>query len=94
MGGYKAIIDNRDTTSFTGCILGQTCGDKLLTRDQAWFDYRIRAQGGRIQTWINGVAMADAQRTEFQSGKIGLLTSDTATELVFRDVRVVDLSSD
>jgi hypothetical protein len=39
-----------------------------ITRDGAWFDYRILAVGDRVRTWINGIPMVDAELTEFDEG--------------------------
>jgi len=70
----------------SGYIYGEACGgwmtpeDELIPRkafkDGAWNNYRIVAQGARIQTWINGEAIEDlADEAKFEShpkGFIGL----------------------
>ncbi|MFO1023370.1 MAG: PVC-type heme-binding CxxCH protein, partial [Planctomycetales bacterium] len=41
-------------------LLSKTDGDKLVTPEE-WNDYRIRAVGPRIQTWLNGQACTDIE---------------------------------
>lgn len=89
--GYEAQIDNHDpgNTNYTGCIYNKAAAQtgKPITRDGAWFDYRIRAVGDRIQTFINGVPMVDATLTEVDEGKIAFQTHHPGNRVEFRDVR-------
>jgi len=45
---------------------------KAAFKKGEWNKYRVVAQGDRIQTWINGVAIADMQDQEDAKGHIGL----------------------
>lgn len=60
--GYEAQVDQHDPRNFTGCIYNAAWPTYIkgpITKDNAWFDYRIRAEGDHIRTWINGVPMVD-----------------------------------
>lgn len=47
--------------------------EKNAFRNSSWNHYYVRAVGSRIQTWINGVAVADVSEEEMsRSGFIGL----------------------
>lgn len=91
--GYEAQIDNHDPKNFTGSIYDRARPslDKPITRDSAWFDYRIRAVGDHIETWINGVPMVDATLTDFARGHFALQTHHQGNEIQYRDIRVLDL---
>lgn len=89
--GYEAQVDNHDARNFTGAIYDRArpAGvDKPFTRDDAWFDYRIRAEGGRIRTWINGRPMVDAELAAFDSGRFALQGHHPGNVIMFRDIRV------
>ncbi|MEO1717896.1 MAG: DUF1080 domain-containing protein, partial [Planctomycetota bacterium] len=89
--GYEAQIDNHDTrtTHYTGCIYDKAAAvaGKPITRDGAWFDYRIRAVGDRVQTFINGQPMVDAELTEVGEGMIAFQTHHPGNRIEFRDIR-------
>lgn len=87
--GYEAQVDNHDPKNFTGCIYNAAWPgvDKPITRDGAWFDYRIVAIGDRIRTWINGREMVDTTLGEFDSGHVAFQTHHPGNRIEFRDVR-------
>ncbi|MEZ6319421.1 MAG: DUF1080 domain-containing protein [Phycisphaerales bacterium] len=76
--GYEAQVDQHDPKNYTGCVYNMCWPqsapgkDGPITRDEAWFDYRIVVKGNHIQTWINGVPMADCERDDFASGRIAV----------------------
>ncbi|KAA0216930.1 MAG: DUF1080 domain-containing protein [Leptolyngbya sp. PLA3] len=95
--GYEAQIDNHDPKNFTGAVYDRAKPpgvDKPFTRDDAWFDYRIRAQGNHIQTWINGRPMVDAELTAFSSGHFALQGHHPGNVIMYRDIRVRSLERD
>jgi hypothetical protein len=61
----------------------------------AWIDYRIRAEGPRIRSWINGVAALDYTETEpniAQDGRIGIQIHSGGIALVeVRNVFIEEL---
>ncbi|MBX3323793.1 MAG: DUF1080 domain-containing protein [Phycisphaeraceae bacterium] len=91
--GYEAQVDNHDPRNFTGSVYNKAWPKATLpvTRDDAWFDYRILAIGNRIQTWINGVAMVDAELEEFSRGHIALQGHHPGNEIMYRDVRIREI---
>lgn len=89
--GYEAQVDNNDPRNFTGCIYDRAWpADQPapITRDNAWFDYRVRAVGDHIQTWINGVPMVDARLGNFRSGHMALQAHHPGNEVRYRDIQV------
>lgn len=90
--GYEAQVDQHDPKNFTGCIYDLAWGPKMITRDNAWIDYRVRAVGDHIQTWINGVPMVDAKLTSFKDGHIALQTHHVGNVIMWKDLSVRDLS--
>jgi len=89
--GYEAQIDNHDPrpTHYTGCIydMAGTPHGGPITRDGAWFDYRIVAVGDRVRTWINGRPMADAALDRFDEGHVAIQTHHPGNRIEFRDFR-------
>jgi hypothetical protein len=56
-----------------------------------WHKLRIRAEGDRIQGWLDGQALLDRRDSRFKSGRIGLWTkADSVT--AFDDLTVTPLS--
>ncbi len=60
-----------------------------------WNDYRIRAQGNRIQIWLNGVHTVDYTETEpgiDMSGIIAVQIHGGATSIVrYKDIQIEEL---
>ena len=50
---------------------GDKPGERSVFKDDQWNHFRIRCQGDRIQTWVNGVACADVKDSMDDSGIIG-----------------------
>jgi len=86
--GYEAQVDQHDPSNFTGAVYGRAPAEALVTRDDAWFDLRIRAEGTRVRTWVNGLPMVDASLEEFSDGHVALQTHHPGNEIRFRDVQV------
>ena len=89
--GYEAQVDQHDPKNFTGCVYDRAWPEHTsspITRDNAWLDYRIRAVGDRVQTWINGVPMVDARLEDFDKGHFALQTHHQGNQIMYRDVRV------
>ena len=89
--GYEAQIDHHDERPmhYTGCVfdLAPAATGGPVSRDGAWFDYRIVAIGDRVMTWINGVRMADTTLGAFDEGSVALQTHHPGNRVEFRDVR-------
>lgn len=95
--GYEAQIDQHDPKNYTGCIYDTAWPesgpgkDGPITRDNAWFDYRVRCEGDRVRTWINGVLFVDAELGEFKSGRFAVQGHHNGNEIMFKDFRVLRL---
>lgn len=92
--GYEAQVDQHDPKNYTGCIYDRAWpeGDGApITRDNAWFDYRIRAEGDHIQTWINGIPFVDTTLDNFSEGHFALQTHHQGNEIMYKDIRVLEL---
>jgi hypothetical protein len=87
--GYEAQVDNHDPKNFTGCVYDRAWArvEKPITRDNAWFDYRIVARGDRVRTWVNGRPMVDAVLTDFSGGHLAFQTHHPLNKIEYRDVR-------
>ncbi|MEX0875846.1 MAG: DUF1080 domain-containing protein [Phycisphaerales bacterium] len=95
--GYEAQVDQHDPKNYTGCIYNAAWVDKgpgkdgPITRDNAWFDYRIRAEGDHIRTWINGVPFVDTTLDQFDAGHLAVQGHHDGNVIEFRDLRVLEL---
>ncbi len=92
--GYEAQVDHHDPRNFTGCVYNAAWSPNLaraFTRDGAWFDYRVRAEGDRIRTWINGIPVVDAFLTEHDRGHLAVQGHHIGNEIVYKDIRVLRL---
>jgi hypothetical protein len=88
--GYEAQVDHHDPKNFTGAVYNKAwpMTSTPVTRDEAWFDYRIRAVGDRVATWINGRPMVDAELSDFERGHVALQGHHPGNEIRYRDVRL------
>ena len=76
--------------------------DEILQKAQRpvgeWNDYRIRAEGPRIQIWLNGVQTVDYTEQEpgiDRSGIIAVQIHGNATSIVrYKDIKIEELSGD
>lgn len=92
--GYEAQVDQHDPKNYTGCIYNRAWPESNggpITEDNAWFDYRIRAEGDHIRTWINGVPFVDTELTDFSEGHFALQSHHPGNEIMYKDVRVLEL---
>ncbi len=95
--GYEVQVDQHDPKNYTGCIYNTAWPesgpgkDGPITRDNAWFDYRVRCEGDRVRTWINGVLFVDAELGEFSSGRFALQGHHNGNVIEFKDFRVLSL---
>lgn len=93
--GYEAQIDHHDPKNYTGCIYdaawpeaGSKGAEGPVSRDDAWFDYRVVVEGDRVRTWIDAVPMVDAQLDQFSEGHLAIQTHHTGNRIEIRDFRV------
>jgi len=79
-------------------VIGESADADAVNRavkEDGWNDYRIRAEGTRIRSWINGVAALDYTEAEPnipQDGQIGLqIHGNGKTVVQFKDVTIETL---
>ena len=79
-------------------VIGESADAEAVNRavkEDGWNDYRIRAEGARIRSWINGVAALDYTEAEPnipQDGQIGLqIHGNGKTVVQFKDVTIETL---
>lgn len=95
--GYEAQVDQHDPKNYTGCIYNAAWPvsgpGKVapITNDNAWFDYRIRAEGDHIRTWINGVPFVDTHLDQYNDGHLAVQGHHEGNVIEFRDYRVLSL---
>jgi len=69
---------------------------KNLVKHGEWNDYVIRAQGNRIQLWINGQQTVDYTEADPKietTGIIGVqIHSGPASEAWYKDIQIIDLA--
>lgn len=92
--GYEAQVDNHDPKNFTGVVYDKAWPEAVrapITRDDVWFDYRIRVEGDHVRTWINGRSMVDTHLSEFDSGHLAVQGHHDGNVIEYRDIRVIEL---
>ncbi len=86
--GYECQVDNHDPRNYTGAIYGKRNVKELITRDEAWFSERVRAEGDHIQTWVNGMLQVDFHDGQFKEGYIACQGHDPSIVVEYRDIMV------
>lgn len=86
--GYEAQIQNHGSRGFTGSLYGYVSGKRLITRDEAWFALRIRAEGDHIRIWVNGQLQVDTHDDALTEGPICLQCHDAGVTVQYRDLKV------
>jgi hypothetical protein len=103
MSGYQADLGD---PTWWGCLYDESRRNKVLAKSdmtavngvlkrQEWNDYRVRAEGARIQIWLNGVQTVDYTEAEAgiaQNGQIALqIHGGGKAEAWFKDIEVQEL---
>jgi hypothetical protein len=103
VSGYQADLGK----GYDGALYDESRRKKMLAQPSPevlekarkplgeWNDYRIRAEGPRIQIWLNGVQTVDYTETEpgiDMSGIIAVQIHGGATSIVrYKDIRIEEL---
>ncbi|GEM_PF-148427 len=90
--GYEAQVDNNDPKNFTGSLYARAWPDKLITREEEWFDYNIRCVGDHITIAINGQTMLETDQHDYASGHIALQGHNPGSEVRWRDIQIRPLN--
>ena len=104
VSGYQADLG----AGFDGALYDESRRNKMLSQPSKevlekarkplgeWNEYRIRAEGPRIQLWLNGVQTVDFTETESgmeESGMIAVQIHGNASSIVrYKDIIIEELS--
>lgn len=104
VSGYQADLG----AGYDGALYDESRRNKILAKPSdevlkkaarplgQWNEYRIRAEGSRIQLWLNGVQTVDYTEAEPQIAKQGIIAVQihgNATSIVqYKDIEIIDLS--
>lgn len=78
-------------------ILAKPADDVLqqVSRPGEWHDYRIRAEGPRVQLWVNGIQTVDYTETEQGLPATGVIAlqihGNAVSEVRFKDIEIDEL---
>ena len=104
--GYQADIGVGRDFMFWGVLYDESRRRKMLAGGdvpkvpplvdvEGWNDYFIRAEGNRIQLWVNGIQTVDyieEDPTVWRNGVIGLqIHSGPPTEIWYKDIFIEEL---
>ena len=68
---------------------------KQVSRPGEWHDYRIRAEGPRVQLWVNGIQTVDYTETEPGLPAAGVIAlqihGNAVSEVRFKDIEIDEL---
>ena len=87
----------------TGAIYRRVPARKVVSNDEEWFTMTVLANGPRVATWVNGYQVVNwlDDRKADENPRKGLRTAaghlsiqghDPTTNIVFRNIRIVDLN--
>lgn len=86
----------------TGAIYRRIAARKVVADDNEWFTLTLAAQGPHIATWVNGYQTVDwtderkandnpRQGLRLAKGHLSIQGHDPTTDLLFRNIRIVEL---
>jgi hypothetical protein len=89
----------------TGAIYRRVPARKVVSDDNEWFTMTVAARGPHIATWVNGYQTVDwtddrkpsdnaRQGLKTGKGHLSIQGHDPTTDLLFRNIRIVDLGKD
>lgn len=88
----------------TGAIYRRIPARRSVAKDKEWFTMTVVAHGRHIATWVDGIQVVDwtdnrpinenpRQGCRLEAGRISLQGHDPTTDLLFRNFRVIDMST-
>lgn len=100
--GFKDNDRTKPTDFGTGAIYRRIPSRKVVPNDREWFVMTVLAVGPRLRTWVNGYPTVDwvDERPEsanarsgrkLDGGPISIQGHDPTTDLLFRNIRVVEI---
>lgn len=91
--GYEAQVDHNDPKNFTGCLYDRAWSHGLVTKENEWFDYAVRAVGDQITVAINGKTTLTTMQDAFESGSIAFQGHHPGSVVRVRDVQIRSLDN-
>lgn len=103
VSGYQADIGD----GYWGCLYDESRRNKVLAgpdkavaekivKKNEWNDYVIRAEGDRIQLWLNGTKTVDYTETDASIARSGVIAlqihGGPPSEAWYKDISIVELS--
>jgi hypothetical protein len=87
----------------TGAIYRRIAARKVVADDNEWFTLTLAAQGPHFSTWVNGYQTVDwtddrkandnpRQGLRLAKGHLSIQGHDPTTDLLFRNIRIVELN--
>jgi hypothetical protein len=100
--GYKGDDRTKPVDFGTGAIYRRVPARKVVSNDNEWFTLTVVADGPHIATWVNGYQTVDwtddrkpadnpRQGLRTAKGHISIQGHDPTTDLLFRNIRIVEL---
>lgn len=93
--GYEAQIDNHQD-AHTGWLWkpGNPTGKakKLITKDNEWFDMKVKMVGENIQIWVNGELMTEYKDADYASGHFAIQGHNPGMTIEIKELTYRDLS--
>lgn len=100
--GYKQDDRTKPTDYGTGAVYRRVPARKVVSNDNEWFTLTVLAKGPRISTWVNGypvVSWIDERKPAANArnglytkkGPISIQGHDPTTDLLFRNIRILEL---
>jgi hypothetical protein len=102
--GYFGDDRTRPLDYGTGAIYRRVPARKVVSNDNEWFTMTVVANGPHIATWVNGYQTVDwtddrkasdnpRQGLKTGKGHLSIQGHDSTTDLLFRNIRLVELPS-
>lgn len=86
LGGWLYPKNDQQRREYLARISG-------VLKKREWNHYRVRCQGPRIQSWVNGKLIADLNDSQSLKGYFGIQHHGRGGMVRFRNIRARDLSS-
>jgi hypothetical protein len=93
--GYESQIDNHQD-AHTAWIWKpgnpSSKANKLITKDNEWFEMHVKAVGDHIEVWINGEKMTDYRDSDYTKGHFAIQGHNPGMTIEIKDLVYKDLS--
>ena len=92
--GYQIEIDRKMPGGVYGIGLGGwLTKEKGVIKEGEWNHFKVRAEGERIQTWVNGKKVADLKNGKQLKGYFGIQHHGKGKVVKFRNIRAREITA-